>query len=56
MSLSKSKCLYSNNCLHFQKCAVPLNCNRCSLSAGERQEQQRKGLTEEEGSIQLTSS
>jgi hypothetical protein len=23
MSLSKSKCLYSNNCLHFLKCAVP---------------------------------
>ncbi len=25
MSLSKSKCLYSNNCLHFQKCAVPFH-------------------------------
>ncbi len=24
MSLSKSKCLYSNNCLHFLKCPVPL--------------------------------
>jgi hypothetical protein len=24
MSLSKSKCLYSNNCLHFLKRAVPL--------------------------------
>ncbi len=24
MSLSKSKCLYSYNCLHFLKCAVPL--------------------------------
>jgi hypothetical protein len=24
MSLSKSKCWYSNNCLHFLKCAVPL--------------------------------
>ncbi len=24
MSLSKSKCWYSNNCLHFVKCAVPL--------------------------------
>ncbi len=23
MSLSKSKCLYSNNCLQFLKCAVP---------------------------------
>ncbi len=22
MSLSKSKCWYSNNCLHFLKCAV----------------------------------
>ncbi len=33
MSLSKSKCWYSNNCLHFLKCAVPFvtlaskNCN-----------------------------
>ncbi len=25
MSLSKSKCWYSNNCLHFLKHAVPLN-------------------------------
>ncbi len=24
MFLSKSKCWYSNNCLHFLKCAVPL--------------------------------
>ncbi len=24
MSLSKSKCWYSSNCLHFKKCAVPL--------------------------------
>ncbi len=24
MSLSKSKCWHSNNCLHFLKCAVPL--------------------------------
>ncbi len=24
MSLSNSKCWYSNNCLHFLKCAVPL--------------------------------
>jgi hypothetical protein len=24
MSLSKSKCWYSNDCLHFLKCAVPL--------------------------------
>ncbi len=24
MSLSKSKCWYSNNSLHFLKCAVPL--------------------------------
>ncbi len=24
MSLSKSKCWYSNNCLHFFNCAVPL--------------------------------
>ncbi len=24
MSLSKSKCWYSNNCLHFLKCAVPI--------------------------------
>jgi len=24
MSLSKSKCWFSNNCLHFLKCAVPL--------------------------------
>jgi hypothetical protein len=24
MSLSESKCWYSNNCLHFLKCAVPL--------------------------------
>jgi hypothetical protein len=24
VSLSKSKCWYSNNCLHFLKCAVPL--------------------------------
>jgi hypothetical protein len=27
MSLSKSKCLYSNNCICFFKCAVPLICN-----------------------------
>ncbi len=27
MSLSKSKCLYSNNCLQFLKCAVPLYLN-----------------------------
>ncbi len=25
MSLSKSKCLYSNNCLHFSKCVVPFH-------------------------------
>jgi len=25
MSLSKSKCWYSNNCLHFLKCAAPLS-------------------------------
>ncbi len=25
MSLSKSKCWYSNNCLHFIKCAVPFH-------------------------------
>ncbi len=25
MSLSKSKCWYSNNCLHFLKCVVPLS-------------------------------
>ncbi len=25
MSLSKSKCWYSNNCLHFIKLAVPQN-------------------------------
>ncbi len=25
MSLSKSKCWYSNNCLHFLKCTVPLS-------------------------------
>ncbi len=25
MSLSKSKCWYSNNCLQFLKCAVTLN-------------------------------
>ncbi len=24
MSQSKSKCWYSNNCLHFLKCTVPL--------------------------------
>jgi hypothetical protein len=24
MSLRYSKCLYSNNCIHFLKCAVPL--------------------------------
>ncbi len=29
MSLSKSKCLYSNNCLCFLKCAVPLRLNWC---------------------------
>jgi hypothetical protein len=27
MSLSKSKCLYSNNFLQFLKCAVPLHYN-----------------------------
>jgi hypothetical protein len=26
MSLSKSKCWYSNNCLHFLKCGVPFYC------------------------------
>ncbi len=26
MSLSKSKCWYSNNCLHFLKCVVQLLC------------------------------
>jgi hypothetical protein len=25
MSLSKSKCWYSNNCLHFLKCGVPFH-------------------------------
>ena len=25
MSLSKNKCWYSNNCLHFLNCAVPMN-------------------------------
>jgi hypothetical protein len=25
MSLSKSKCQYSNNCLQYIKCAVPLS-------------------------------
>ncbi len=28
MSLSKSKCWYSNNFLHFLKCTVPLKLNR----------------------------
>jgi hypothetical protein len=28
MSLSKGKCWYSNNCLHFLKCAVPLSMAR----------------------------
>jgi len=27
MSLSKGKCWYSNNCLHFLKCIVPLTNN-----------------------------
>ncbi len=27
MSLSKGKCWYCNNCLHFLKCAVPLALN-----------------------------
>ncbi len=29
MSLSKSKCWYSNNCLHFFKCAVPFDSLLC---------------------------
>ena len=33
MSLSKSKCWYSNNCLHFLKGAVPLK--RCILFLNE---------------------
>jgi hypothetical protein len=28
MSLSKSKCWYSNNFLHFLKCTVPLKLNK----------------------------
>jgi hypothetical protein len=28
MSLSKSKCCYSNNCLQFLKCAVPLTSSK----------------------------
>ncbi len=30
MSLNKSKCWYSNNCLHFLKCTLPLS-TQCSL-------------------------
>jgi hypothetical protein len=31
MSLSKCKCCYSNNCLHFFKCAVPLRLGKNKL-------------------------
>jgi hypothetical protein len=31
MSLSKSKCLYSYNCLHFLKCCVPFKFHRIVL-------------------------
>ncbi len=34
MFLSKSKCWYSNNCLHFSKCAVPLHMHQCCLKLG----------------------
>ena len=35
MSLSKSKCWYSNNCLHFLKCAVPFcSCLRLEQAWG----------------------
>ncbi len=33
MSLSKSKCWYSNNCLHFLKHAVPLTQENSKLTA-----------------------
>ena len=33
MSLSKSKCLYSNNCSHFLKRAVPLTCKSTNTLA-----------------------
>ncbi len=37
MSLSKSKCRYSNNCLHFLKVAVPLCPQNSSLNWPEVQ-------------------
>jgi hypothetical protein len=37
MSLSKSKCWYSNNCLLFLKCAVPLNLNVIYSVLGDEQ-------------------
>ncbi len=36
MSLSKSKCWYSNNCLHFLKCAVPLPGNWHEMAVNYR--------------------
>ncbi len=35
MSLSMSKCWYSNNCLHFLKCAVPFSNVTCKDSQEE---------------------
>ncbi len=32
MSLSKSKCWYSNDCLHFLKCAVSLELTKMAMS------------------------
>ncbi len=37
MSLSESKCWYSNNCLHFLMCALPLNTqhNICAIQSAD---------------------
>ncbi len=37
MSLSKSKCWYSNNCLHFIMCALPLHTqhNICAIQIAD---------------------
>jgi len=35
MSLRNSKCRYSNNCLHFLKCAVPLKVCHINFPMGK---------------------
>jgi hypothetical protein len=47
ISLSKSKCWYSNNCLHFLKRAVPLSAKKSFITLATRLKKKFKALVGE---------